>query len=368
VFVRGGGGVYVRGGGGVFVRGGGGVFVRGGGGVFVRGGGGAPVSSSEGDVLVVGADLNCADGQFLRLQTVSTLPPPPPWATAIGSGYRFTTSTGWLTATQVLATAQLSFNYLDSDVPAGEEDGIQVYYRAPGATSWRAVTTTLDTTYNVAAIPMQGPGTYALMTSVRVQLPDAGWNLFSYPVQGSQQVGAALASIEGLYGIVYSYVPTDTLSPWRAYAPVPTPAWVSDLTELQFGRGYWIYMYSPHDLLLKGAPAARAAPLVAEMSLPPAVVYGVLQAQGGLQPASGQAVEARIDGALCGSAATRQLGGQVVFVVKVDAATPDSLACGALGRRVTVIVAGRAVGGVGWDNRRALEINGPQIFLPIVVR
>jgi hypothetical protein len=150
---------------------------------------------------------------------------------------------------------------------------------------------------------------------------------------------------------------------------------VSDLTELQFGRGYWIYMYSPHDLLLNGVPAPRAASLGARLSLPsaglslpPAVVYGVLQARGGLQPAPGQAVEARVGGALCGSATTRQLGDQVVFVVKVAAATPDNPACGAPGRLVIVTVAGRRIGGVGWDNRRAVDIDSPQIFLPIVVR
>ena len=334
------------------------------GGTFARIGG-APVSSAEGDVQLVAPNLSFALGQFLLLQTTSSLPTLPTWATLIGQGYRFTTSPN----VPELTGSALSFSYLDAEVPAGEEAGIQVYYRSPTATAWTPITTTLDTYFNLASISTQGPGRYALMSSVHVALPAAGWNLFAYPVAFSREVGLALGSVSGQYQIVYSHVPTETLDPWKVYAPAPAPAWVSDLTTLNFGQGYWIYATQATDLLLRGsAVAPRPA---SALNAPPATIYGVLPSVGGVAPTPGQPVEARIGAAVCGQGVTQHVGDQVVLVVKVAAAEAPSFACGAEGRSVTVTVAGRAVGSAGWDNTRAVELaaNVPRkVYIPLLGR
>ena len=336
--------------------------------------GGAPVSSAEGDVQLVSSDLTFALGQFLLLQTTSSLPPLPAWATLIGQGYRFTTSPN----APDLTGSALSFSYLDAEVAMGEEPGIQVYYRSPTATAWTPITTTLDTYFNLASIPTQGPGLYALMSSVHVALPAAGWNNFSYPVAGSREVGLALGSISGQYGIVYSHVPTDTLDPWKVYAPAPAPSWVSDLTELRFGQGYWLYATQATELLLNGrstATTTNTAQLADALSLPPATIYGVLFTMNGASPPVGAAVEARIGATVCGRSVTQQTGDQVGFVVKVAALGPDAPMCGAPGRAVTVTVAGNTVGTAGWDNTRVVEIAAPApapthmlVYVPLLWR
>ncbi|MEI8165736.1 MAG: adenylate/guanylate cyclase domain-containing protein, partial [Chloroflexales bacterium] len=179
------------------------------------------------------------------------------------------------------------------------------------------------------------------------------------------EVGLALGSVSGQYQIVYSHVPTETLDPWKVYAPAPAPAWVSDLTTLNFGQGYWIYATQATDLLLRGsAVAPRPA---SALSAPPATIYGVLPSVGGVAPTTGQPVEARIGAAVCGQGVTQHVGDQVVLVVKVAAAEAPSFACGAEGRSVTVTVAGRAVGTAGWDNTRAVELaaNVPRkVYIP----
>ena len=293
-------------------------------------------------------------------------PPPPTWATLIGQGYRFTTSP----STPDLTGTALSFSYLDSEVPTGEENGIQVYYRSPTATAWTPITTTLDTYANFASIPNQGPGLYALMSSVHVALPAAGWNNFAYPVAGSREVGLALGSISGQYGIVYSHVPTDTVDPWKVYAPAPAPSWVSDLTELHFGQGYWIYATQASDLLLRGSTApTQTVDAASALSLPPATVYGVLNAVNGVAPTVGAAVEARIGATVCGRGVTRQVGDHAGFVVKVAAAEPVDFACGAPGREVTVTVAGNTVGRAWWDNTRAVNLAATAlVYIPLVRR
>ena len=360
-FSRTGGGFSRTGGG--FSRTGGG-FSRTGGGFSRTGGGfsrtgGAPVSSAEGDVLLVGDNLTFALGQFLLLQTTSTLPTVPSWATLIGQGYRFTTSP----SAPDLAGSALSFSYLDSEVPTGEESGIQVYYRSPTATAWKPITTTLDTYFNLASIPTQGPGLYALMSSIHVSLPTAGWNNISYPVSGSREIGLALGAISGKYQIAYSYVLTDTLDPWKVYAPAPTPTWVNDLRELRFGQGYWIYATQATDLRLKGSSGLVG--LAGTLSLPPATIYGVL-AHG----TAGQVVEAQAQGgAVCGSGTTRIQDGQVVFVVKVAAAGSGNPACGATGSIMTVMVNGKSVGQVWWDNTRATNLaDATRIYIPMIYR
>ena len=81
----------------------------------------------------------------------------------------------------------------------------------------------LETDNNYASARLQGPGLYALMTSIEIPL-QPGWNLIGYPVQtagvptATRPISDVLASISGDYSVVYGYDATDTRDPWKLYA------------------------------------------------------------------------------------------------------------------------------------------------------
>jgi hypothetical protein len=330
----------------------------------------APVISADGQVILFGEGLHFDEGQFYTLQALARVTNAPAWTTVVGQGYRLTASAG---APDLRGTS-LSISYLASEVAPGEEEWIRMYYSADGL-SWRQLTTDLDTYYNAATALVQGPGLYALMSSIEIDLPYAGWNLFAYPVTGSQPVSQALQSISGFYSAVYGCNPTDTSDPWQLYCPA-APDWVNDLEVLEFGRGYWINVSEPVTIGLKGSAATLAAPATANGCgfVPPATYYGTLEPEGTFSPASGVPVTAWIAGHLCGQALTRLEGGQVVFSVDVPAddvtANPG---CGAPGRSVTFKVGGQAMRpAVTWDNNRvtgiALRPGSLRLYLPYVMK
>jgi hypothetical protein len=115
-----------------------------------------------------------------------------------------------------------------SNSTAGNSDGITVLYSsAPG-------------TYDIGLLP--------------------GWNLISLPLMPSnstiQNVTAGIQSlISTTYGIWYY---DSSTSGWLSYAPgVP-----SDLTTMQAGKGYWIYMNSSTTLTITGSflPSGNSLP------------------------------------------------------------------------------------------------------------
>ena len=325
--------------------------------------GGAPVSSAEGDVLLDGGNLSFALGQFLLLQTTGSLPPLPPWATLIGQGYRFTTSPN----APNLSGSALSFSYLDSEVPAGEEAGIQVYYRSPTATAWTAITTTLDTSFNMASIPTQGPGLYAVMSSLESTLRP-GWSNIGYPSQVARQVPNALASADGTYRAVYHYNADRPADPWDLYSP-SGPTWLNTSGMcLRFGEGYWVASTRTTTVTLRfrstldvdevtgcaATPAALAEVPPTPQSLgaagPPATYYGVMTSSAGFTVAAGQPVIARVGSAVCGRGVTQVVDNQVVYRVHVNGATADVPECGLPGRMVSLEVGGATVGSAAWSN------------------
>ncbi|MBV7332611.1 hypothetical protein KFU94_31160 [Chloroflexi bacterium TSY] len=147
-------------------------------------------------------------------------------------------------------------------MPAGEEDGIAVYYlreSEPDAT-WQRLATVKNADYNIASAVAQGPGLYTLMTSVAIPL-EKGWNLIAYPVKESRPVAQALASIKGLYTVVYGHNrgvagEKEPSERWRVHCDCDVvPPWLlpaAPLTELEFGQGYWISVKEPVTLYLKG--------------------------------------------------------------------------------------------------------------------
>jgi predicted RNA-binding protein YlxR (DUF448 family) len=63
----------------------------------------------------------------------------------------------------------------------------------------------------------------------------AGWNLAGYPSTVTAPVGQALSSINGKYEVIYAY--DSSSNQYKGYVP----GGESDLTQIEPGRGYWIY-------------------------------------------------------------------------------------------------------------------------------
>jgi hypothetical protein len=135
---------------------------------------------------------------------------------------------------------------------------------------------------------------------------------------------------------------------------VDAPAWVNDLTTLEFSHGYWITVTQDVVWRIRGPSYARRggpAPGQAGSILnPPATYYGEVQAGSGFTPTAGMVVIARINGNVCGQGQTLLVGGQVVYSVKVLADGPGAPGCGAPGRTVTFEVATRTMATTTWWN------------------
>jgi hypothetical protein len=268
--------------------------------------------------------------------------------TLVGQAYRLLTSP----EAPPLAETSISFNYLGSEVPPGLEEWLRVYFW--NGTTWEPLPTTLNVNQNLATASTQGEGLYALMTSIEIPLSNAGWNLFAYPVQETRPVTEALLSIAGNYNTVYGYEGTDEADPWKIYG-VGAPTWVNDLTQLEFGQGYWINITDTTTLYLQGA-ADTAGRTAGSVPNPPATYYGAVLAGDGFTPVAGMPVIARVDGNLCGQTETQiqPLDGQEQVVYPIDVLADgagEANGCGKPGQIVTFEVGSQAmVPDAVWNN------------------
>jgi len=347
----------------------------------------APSVSTDGQVLLYGdADLDLDEDEFYALQRATRLPDPPSWATAVGDGYYVLASPG---VPPLTSTTSILFRYREQDVPPGEEAFLNLYYldsqyylEDDVADKWLRLPTVRIPEYNEVSAAMEGPGLYALMSSLEIPLYRAGWNLVSYPVQATRAVSQALQSIDDYYSIVYGYVVTDTSDPWKVYGKVdgkpdgkPAPDWVNDLKVLHFGRGYWIHVSDAITLYLKGGSAPDVA-LASGFPSPPATYYGAVLAGSGFTPTAGMPVTASVGSHLCGQGVVTDVPGYgLAYVVDVPAEDwGDDAGCGAPGRRVSFQVGPCTMFTTAeWDNNRLHELSlspGPQqhIYLPLVMR
>jgi hypothetical protein len=76
-----------------------------------------------------------------------------------------------------------------------------------------------------------------------------GWNLFSYAGNQPKEVVTALSSISGKFERIYCYKSSDVADPWKLYDP-SLPPFVNDLTIMEPGLGYWIYMKEACNLVI----------------------------------------------------------------------------------------------------------------------
>jgi hypothetical protein len=328
-------------------------------------GGRAPAVSADGQVILYGENLVFEDEEFFILQAATNLPSAPPWTTVVGQSFRLSTSAN----APDLSGTSLSFNYLGAEVPPGEEDWLRVYFW--NGVDWRRLRTQLDTYYNVASAPTQGEGLYALMTNIEIPLYGPDWNVLPYPIEGTRPIKEALEPISGYYGVVYDRVVTDTLNPWRVYGP-DAPDWVNDLTELQFGRAYMIYVTETITLPLKGGSTNANTALSSTLPIPPATYYGTVAPTGSFTPTVGMPVTAVIADKLCGATHTQEIGDQIIYVVEVLADDLDgATGCGTLGRTVKFYLDSQLVApSVPWDNRKVTEasLQHIRVYLPTMVK
>ncbi|MBN1876694.1 MAG: VCBS repeat-containing protein [Anaerolineae bacterium] len=312
-----------------------------------------PAIAPDGQVLLY-ADFTATEG-FYTLQKATRLPDPLPWATVVGAGYYVLQTPD---APPLTGTASINFRYRRQDVPSGEEDFLTLYHWT--GNTWRQLPTSRHPGYNEVTAPAQGPGLYALMSSLEIPLPAVGWNLVSYPVQETRAVTDALKSIAGYYSLIYGYDATDTLDPWKVYAPSPTPEWVNDLYALHFGQGYWISATQAITWSLRGdATTLRQAS--AGYLTPPATYYGTVQPAGTFAPAAGMTVLAYVEGVQCGQGETLSVvdkAGTPVIVYTVNVGyTPAGGMCGTPGQTVRFQVGGMMMATTAvWDNNNVWEL------------
>ncbi len=364
---------YVLGGNPGRIWSGGGRIWSGGGRIWSGGGriwsGGAPVGSADGQVMVYNPDDSYSDEWFLTVQASAVAPPQ--WATLVGKAYRVSTAGG----APDINNMSIAFSYLGSDVPPGEEPWLRVYYW-DGAT-WAQLSTRLDTTNNMASARVQGPGVYALMSSIEIPLYGPGWDLFGYPILGTRPVTEALISISGAYETVHLYDPAvlDPFARWQTH-DANWPSQLDWLHALEFGESYWIQVSRPITLYLRGAsqPGRAAEP---ELLSPPATYFGPVLAGSGLIPAAGMPVTAWIDGHLCGRSQTQDVGGQIMYAINVLAEGPGVAAgCGIIGRQVTFQVNSTAMmPSAIWDDNHTSELAlwpdlglDERLWVPLVIK
>jgi hypothetical protein len=221
------------------------------------------------------------------------------------------------------------------------------------------LTTSLDRLRNEATALSNGPGLYVLMSSIAIPLRP-GWNLIAYPAQADQPIREALASITNSYTTVYGYDIRNQADPWAVF-DTASPAWVSDLSVLQTGNGYWINATEAITLHLRSNPGASLAALntfAEPLSGPPATFYGILEPSTSITPRPGLPVVARIGETICGRATTRQVEEAIVFVIDVAPAGAQA-ECGIVGRVVTITVGAYALAEQPiWNNGRPTMVSG----------
>jgi hypothetical protein len=318
-------------------------------------------------VVIFNLDNTFADDASYTLQTLSALPALPIWLTPVGQAYRFSTSAA-------LPRSSILFQYLERDVPSGQEFGLRVYYSPDEGQTWQRLETELDTDRNLASAEMRGGGIYALVSTIEIPPFQSGWNIFGYPVPGTRPVTEALASIDGRYTSIYNYEPASS-SPWTLYDRTVVDqhpefaGFVNNLTNLEFGRGYWLYATQPVTLYLGVANANLRA---SSIQWPPATFYGWVIPTGSFAPTMGTEVTAWINGVQCGETTVAELNGQLAYKLQVISEGFAPGGCGADGRNVVFKVGGQTMASDSvWDNRQAWFhslSDQVSVYLPVVLK
>ncbi|MEM7332825.1 MAG: FG-GAP-like repeat-containing protein [Chloroflexota bacterium] len=304
----------------------------------------APMSSSDGQVIIFSIENIFTDAATYSLQSLTSPPDLDDWLAPVGQAYRFNSQGD-------LPDSSITFYYLQRDVPGSFENDINVYYRAEGSSEWERLTTELDTYRNFASAPLMGEGTYLLAVTIVTPELQQGWNLFAYPNTNERPLPNALASIHDSYTSIYELQG----NVWKLYDTTVQPGFetiVNDLDSVQPLHTYWIYAISdttpfigiPDNLVTSNANSF--------FSLPPATFYGEVTTDGPEIPTNGTVVAA-IDGNICGQA-TLIPNGNDSWVYKIKVAADVGNDCGVNGRSIEFTIDGYPTATLStWNNSQA---------------
>lgn len=316
----------------------------------------APAASADGQVTIYpDEEILPLDREWVfTLQPATRLPAELLWATPVGHAY-------WRAASENITdtgNSSISFEYFRSDVPAGEEAFVRMYFWVEKESRWRLIEGQKHyPEHNFISAPVQGTGLYALFSHYEIPL-QPGWNLIGYPVQtagvpvATRGISQTLRSIAGQYSAVYGYYACDTQNvPLKVYAP-EAPDWVNDLKTMDFGLGYWINVTStePITLYLKGSsdihkstttPTCPGDQAGAMLHPPSTTYYGKLTADADFFALPGLSVIARVDGIVCGRGMTQSGDDGIHYAVAAEAASlANDWKCGGSGKVVTFEIDG----------------------------
>ena len=142
------------------------------------------------------------------------------------------------------------------------------------------------------------------------------------------------------------------------FYPAAEP-WVSNLSEMEFGRGYWIYVEHPVTIhfsipITPTLFSPPEAPFVASSLAPPAIVYGSLP--GNLVSANTTRlnISAYVYGHLCGETVAERGPDGFHYRIAVAASSDDQPSCGAPGRSIVLRIGQKVVGTLRWDNNHPI--------------
>jgi hypothetical protein len=81
----------------------------------------------------------------------------------------------------------------------------------------------------------------------------SGWNLISFPVKPSNDsIGEVFSQIAGKYSAVYAF--NTSTQTYQHYIPGDA---TSNLSKIEPGRGYWVYMQTAVSIEIQGSPASK---------------------------------------------------------------------------------------------------------------
>lgn len=124
---------------------------------------------------------------------------------------------------------------------------------APGRTYFFAVT---------AVNGSNQESSYSEEAAAVIQSLKTGWNLIAAPaLTASSSILDFLAPLAGLYEMVYAYIGSDSVDPWKIFNPT-APSYVNDLQSVDSSMGIWIKMKQNAEFLLPGKfPSSSTVPL-----------------------------------------------------------------------------------------------------------
>lgn len=325
----------------------------------------APVASGDGAVTVYNRDNVFGETGTFSLQALATLPNLPSWMNLVGQGYRFVATRPITTP----ITRTIAFDYLQRDAPAGYEYTLFIIYSPDEGATWVQLPTSLDTSDNLASVPMwlenDGQGIYAVVSSLALPQLESGWNSMVYPFPVARPVQTVFASIEPVLNRVcgsdgQACYETGVLPEYDEFEPLLNElSIVEPFSALQVAVTTAITPY----VGVEGgiAPLGTIVP-------PPATYFGWVTPTAEFAPTVGMMVTALIDVVPCGQGVltdTIGFSGQLAYVVDV----PAGDGCGSEGKIVSFQVGQWAVDhDTVWSNEIAhyQPLNTPTVVtLPL---